>query len=127
MTNLEGLDAEQLKERLLVAETIMKKLYVRNKELEDYHSRSENIKDSDLQPSVQARAEQSKHNQLSDQIRYDLLRTQSEVEGNDSEAINALDNIETTLSKIDDNMERFVVNFRKREVVLEDEIASKDE
>ena len=36
MTNLEGLDAEQLKERLLVAETIMKKLYTRNKELEEY-------------------------------------------------------------------------------------------
>ena len=37
MTNLDGLDTEQLKERLLVAETIMKKLYTRNKELEDYH------------------------------------------------------------------------------------------
>mmetsp|Transcript_20444 Transcript_20444/g.27629 ORF Transcript_20444/g.27629 Transcript_20444/m.27629 type:complete len:88 (+) Transcript_20444:1356-1619(+) len=37
VTNLEGLDGEQLKERLLVAETIMKKLYTRNKELEDYH------------------------------------------------------------------------------------------
>lgn len=37
MSNLEGLDSEQLKERLLVAETIMKKLYVRNKELEDFH------------------------------------------------------------------------------------------
>ena len=37
VTNLEGLDAEQLKERLLVAETIMKKLYGRNKELEDFH------------------------------------------------------------------------------------------
>lgn len=37
VTNLDGLDTEQLKERLLVAETIMKKLYTRNKELEDYH------------------------------------------------------------------------------------------
>ena len=37
VTNLEGLDEEQLKERFLVAETIMKKLYTRNKELEDYH------------------------------------------------------------------------------------------
>ena len=36
----EGLDMltlEQLKERLIVAETIMKKLYNRNKELEEYH------------------------------------------------------------------------------------------
>lgn len=33
---LEGLDTEQLKERLLVAETMMKKLYNRSKELEEY-------------------------------------------------------------------------------------------
>lgn len=32
------LTAEQLKERLMVAETIMKRLYNRNKELESYHS-----------------------------------------------------------------------------------------
>jgi len=31
------LTAEQLKERLMVAETIMKRLYNRNKELENYH------------------------------------------------------------------------------------------
>jgi len=31
------LSADQLKERLIVAETIMKKLYNRNKELEEYH------------------------------------------------------------------------------------------
>ena len=43
------------------------------------------------------------------------------------DAINVIDNIENTLSKIDDNMERFVVNFRKREIVLEEEIANKDE
>ena len=55
VTNLEGLDAEQLKERLLVAETIMKKLYVRNKELEDFHQNS----------NVQAAAE-SKHSELSE-------------------------------------------------------------
>ena len=35
--NLENLDATQLRERLLVAETLMKKLYNRNKELENYH------------------------------------------------------------------------------------------
>ena len=34
---LEILSVDQLKERLIVAETIMKKLYNRNKELEDYH------------------------------------------------------------------------------------------
>eukprot|EP00347_Sterkiella_histriomuscorum_P005576 403356080 len=34
-TNIEQMDKEQLKERLLVAETIMKKLYNRNKELEE--------------------------------------------------------------------------------------------
>ena len=32
------LTADQLKERLMVAETIMKRLYNRNKELETYHS-----------------------------------------------------------------------------------------
>ena len=31
------LTADQLKDRLIVAETIMKKLYNRNKELEEYH------------------------------------------------------------------------------------------
>ena len=36
--NLDGLDADQLKDRLLVAETLMKKLYNRNKELEEYFS-----------------------------------------------------------------------------------------
>jgi len=44
VTNLEGLDEEQLVERLLVAETIMKKLYTRNKELEDFHSKQETAK-----------------------------------------------------------------------------------
>ena len=38
VTNLEGLDGEQLRERLLVAETTMKKLYNRNKELEEFHA-----------------------------------------------------------------------------------------
>ena len=32
------LTADQLKERLMVAETIMKRLYNRNKELETYHT-----------------------------------------------------------------------------------------
>lgn len=36
---LEGLSREQLIERLLVAETIMKKLYSRNKELEIFHEK----------------------------------------------------------------------------------------
>lgn len=31
------MDRDQLKERLLVSETLMKKLYNRNKELEQYH------------------------------------------------------------------------------------------
>ena len=38
MTNFDGLDADQLKERLGVAETLMKKLYNRNKVLEEYHT-----------------------------------------------------------------------------------------
>ena len=69
-----------------------------------------------------------KHKELSDQIRYDLYQTQTE--GNETgeiDAINVIDNIETTLSKIDDNMEAFVVNFRKREIVLEEEISTKDD
>jgi len=40
VNNLQGLDSEQLKERLLVAETLMKKLYNRNKELEEYHGQN---------------------------------------------------------------------------------------
>lgn len=32
------LTVDQLKERLMVAETIMKRLYNRNKELENYHT-----------------------------------------------------------------------------------------
>ena len=36
--SLDQLSQEQLKERLIVAETIMKKLYNRNKELEEYHN-----------------------------------------------------------------------------------------
>ena len=40
VNQLEGLDSEQLRERLLVAETIMKKLYSRNKELEEFHKDS---------------------------------------------------------------------------------------
>ena len=35
--SLDLLTQDQLKERLIVAETIMKKLYNRNKELEEYH------------------------------------------------------------------------------------------
>lgn len=35
-SNIETLDKEQLKERLLVAETLMKKLFNRNKELEQF-------------------------------------------------------------------------------------------
>lgn len=37
-SNIETLDKEQLKERLLVAETLMKKLFNRNKELEQFMS-----------------------------------------------------------------------------------------
>ena len=43
-SNLDNLDAGQLKERLLVAETLMKKLYNRNKELETFHK----LKQSDV-------------------------------------------------------------------------------
>jgi hypothetical protein len=35
---MESLDNTQLRERLMVAETLMKKLYNRNKELETYYS-----------------------------------------------------------------------------------------
>mmetsp|Transcript_17716 Transcript_17716/g.16958 ORF Transcript_17716/g.16958 Transcript_17716/m.16958 type:complete len:142 (-) Transcript_17716:322-747(-) len=35
--NIDNLEKEQLRERLLVAETLMKKLYNRNKELEQFH------------------------------------------------------------------------------------------
>ena len=69
MTNLEGLDAEQLKERLLVAETIMKKLYVRNKELEEYYSQ---ISSPDILAAKTENKTDSKHKELSDQIRFDL-------------------------------------------------------
>jgi hypothetical protein len=35
------MDRDSMKERLLVAETLMKKLYNRNKELEEYHKLKE--------------------------------------------------------------------------------------
>ena len=41
-SGLENLDADQLRERLMVAETIMKRLYSRNKELEEYHADAQN-------------------------------------------------------------------------------------
>jgi len=45
----------------------------------------------------------------------------------DLNAIDVIDNIENTLSKIDDNMDKFVTNFRKREKTLEEELQSKDD
>ena len=47
---------------MLVAETIMKKLYVRNKELEDFHQHSNNQEVSE-----------NKHSELSEQIRNNLI------------------------------------------------------
>jgi hypothetical protein len=41
-TDLEELSEDQLRERLMVAETIMKKLYNRNKELEKWYESSNN-------------------------------------------------------------------------------------
>lgn len=35
--NIDSMTTEQLKERLLVSETLMKKLYNRNKDIELYH------------------------------------------------------------------------------------------
>lgn len=35
--NIEQMSADQLRERLLVAESLMKKLYNRNKDIETYH------------------------------------------------------------------------------------------
>lgn len=35
--NIDNLTVDQLKERLVVAETLMKKLYNRNKDIETYH------------------------------------------------------------------------------------------
>ena len=40
--NLDELTNEQLKERLLVAEQLMKKLYERNKDIETYHKQKQN-------------------------------------------------------------------------------------
>ena len=37
MGNIETMTADQLRERLMVAETLMKKLYNRNKDIELYH------------------------------------------------------------------------------------------
>lgn len=44
------LTPEQLKERLMVAETIMKRLYNRNKELESYHSEQQRDPEAPTQP-----------------------------------------------------------------------------
>lgn len=141
VTNLGGLDAEQLKERLLVAETIMKKLYSRNKELEEFHGnmvKQHNSQEdrASLLDSLDGNANTTfnidkpiagtgehvnKHNYLSKTIRNGLSAT------TDLNAIDVIDNIENTLSKIDDNMDKFVTNFRKREKTLEEELQGKDD
>lgn len=103
----------------------MKKLYTRNKELEEYF---QHLGTADLSAMQAAPKTDMKHKELSDQIRFDLYQTHTE--GNETgeiDAINVIDNIENTLSKIDDNMEAFVVNFRKREIILEEEISAKDD
>ena len=41
--NIDSMTPEQLKERLMVAETLMKKLYNRNKDIEKYHKQKENM------------------------------------------------------------------------------------
>lgn len=41
--NIDSMTPDQLKERLMVAETLMKKLYNRNKDIEKYHKQKENM------------------------------------------------------------------------------------
>lgn len=50
-TDFDALTADQLKERLMVAETIMKRLYNRNKELETYHSQINQVNQIEGQKS----------------------------------------------------------------------------
>ena len=105
VTNLEGLDEEQLIERLLVAETIMKKIYMRNKELEEFHSKQEVAK-SEVHNSFQEPFDAKTPSRMS---------------------LDAVDHFESTLNKMDANMEQFVVDFKMREQKLEEEIRLKDE
>lgn len=41
--NIDSMSPDQLRERLMVAETLMKKLYNRNKDIEKYHKQKENL------------------------------------------------------------------------------------
>lgn len=59
--NLDGLTNDQLKERLLVAEALMKKLYNRNKDVELYHKQKQ---ESALKPL----REKSQDNQSDESI-----------------------------------------------------------
>lgn len=57
--NLDNMTTEQLKERLLVSEALMKKLYNRNKDIELYHRQKlekERIKNTSLTPKNKAKS-----------------------------------------------------------------------
>ena len=47
MGNIENMTEDQLRERLMVAETLMKKLYNRNKDIELYHKQKSQSGDGD--------------------------------------------------------------------------------
>lgn len=118
MTNLEGLDDEQLRERLLVAETIMKKLYVRNKELEEFHSqRLTSSQNTGVTVLDDATSKQSTTNTFD-------ARTPNT--NGDEVVIDMLDRVGVD-SKGNSNMEGFVADFKKREEKLEEELRAKDE
>jgi len=78
---------------------------MRNKELEEFHSKQEVAK-SEVQNSFQGLIE---------------AKTPSRMN------LDVVDHFESTLNKMDANMEQFVIDFKKREQKLEEEIRLKDE
>jgi len=83
----------------------MKKIYMRNKELEEFHAKQEVAK-SEVSNSFQGQFEAKTPGRMN---------------------LETVDHIESTLNKMDANMERFVSDFKKREEQLEEEIRIKDE
>ena len=89
--NIDNMTPDQLKERLMVAETLMKKLYERNKDLEAYHKQKVNRPQSAMQQKTDGEEETaddqnddleiiSQFKQREEQLNQELALKQTELE-----------------------------------------------
>ena len=114
----EGLDMltpEQLKERLIVAETIMKKLYNRNKELEEYHVANYKVNSSSKQRTqLLSSGEDSQENE-------------QELDGNASPSRDCyIHDQQVQDPKAFDEFEKMLADFKKRESNFDRELQAKE-